>query len=313
MGKYDPLRDHLTARPHDISTLKMSFDDLEKLVGQLPQSARARQAWWSDSAGTRREVSAWRSAGWHVQTADLSAKQVVFARNDVNPMPTAAPEPSSAGGESQGDGSRQATESPASSGTAHHKERSGLGKLLPERTMIPDLAVGVVAAALAGVTSLLGLTHLPLSALLVLSVTVGAVTSIVTQAIMSGKDASKSLRWWSISTVLLLVATAGAFAYHKLWDPATRGRATYEFVVNGTEVDGIPLYGEAGGPEQLIATGTAGQNGLIGGESYSFDCWTVGIDGQEWLRYERFGHAWWAPRKYLHPPVGESEPAVPHC
>jgi hypothetical protein len=53
--------------------------------------------------------------------------------------------------------------------------------------------------------------------------------------------------------------------------------------------------------------------GLIGGQSYGFDCWTIGRDGNEWLRYERFGQSWWALRFMLHPPYGESEPPLPHC
>lgn len=111
----------------------------------------------------------------------------------------------------------------------------------------------------------------------------------------------------------MLLVVAGAFSYHKFWDSATHGSRTYQFVVNGNELDVIPLYGEAAGPPQLLATGAAGQNGLIGGQSYSFDCWVIGRDGGEWLRYERFAQAWWAPRKDLHPPFGESEPPVPHC
>ena len=313
MGKYDPLRDHLAACPRHIDTLEMSFDQLEGLVGPLPQSARTRQAWWSNSADARVEVRAWRAAGWRVQSADRSAERVVFARDVTDVMPTGTPNPSLTAGESEVDGKNQPPGNAAKSRIAPQEGRSGLRKLLPKRAITRDLAVGAVAAALAGVTGLVGLTHLPWPALLLLSMTIGAAAFTITQAIASGKDADKSLRWWSISTVMLLVAAAGAFAYHKLWDPATQGHGTYEFVVNGTEVDVIPLFGEAGGPEQMLATGAAGQNGLIGGQSYPFDCWTVGVGGQEWLRYERFSQTWWAPRKYLHPPFGESEPPVPHC
>jgi hypothetical protein len=39
MGKYDPLRDYLAGRLVD--EVKMSFADIEKLVGPLPASARA--------------------------------------------------------------------------------------------------------------------------------------------------------------------------------------------------------------------------------------------------------------------------------
>jgi hypothetical protein len=115
---------------------------------------------------------------------------------------------------------------------------------------------------------------------------------------------------YKIAGILLLTAIVGAFGYHKFFDPSTRVPQAYELVVNGTEADVIPLYGEAGGAEQTLATGVAGQNG---GQNYRFDCWTIGRDGAEWLRYERSGQTWWAPRADLHPAFGEPQPSVPHC
>ena len=63
------------------------------------------------------------------------------------------------------------------------------------------------------------------------------------------------------STMLLLAATAGAFGYHRFLDPSNRVPRIYEFVVNGTEVNVIPLHGEAGGAEQILATGEIGRTG----------------------------------------------------
>lgn len=181
------------------------------------------------------------------------------------------------------------------------------------RAALGDLGIGLVTAAAAGVSGIIGLTDLPWPMLAALSAAAGAVGFTVSQAIASRKTADTARWWWSASTLILLLLCIGAFTYHKGFDPATHGPRTYQFVVDGNETNFIPLYGEAGGPAQLLATGDAGQNGLIGGQAYNFDCWATGLDHQTWLRYERFGQTWWAPRVLLHPPAGENQPPVPHC
>jgi hypothetical protein len=84
VGKYDPLRDYLADRVTD--EIKMSFTDIEKLVGPLPTSARNHRAWWANDV--KSEALAWRAAGWRVQSVDQAAGRVVFARSG-----TTAPQP----------------------------------------------------------------------------------------------------------------------------------------------------------------------------------------------------------------------------
>jgi len=74
-GRYSPLRDHLTGAKG--SEVRMTFAEVEALVGPLPSSARSHRAWWSNSSGTSR---AWREAGWHVRSVNQAADEVVFAR-----------------------------------------------------------------------------------------------------------------------------------------------------------------------------------------------------------------------------------------
>ena len=104
----------------------------------------------------------------------------------------------------------------------------------------------------------------------------------------------------------------GSFVYHVSFDPATRLPQTYQYVVDGDETFVIPLYGAPNGPAQTLATGEAGQNGLIGGQTYNFDCWATAQNGTEWLRYERFGQTWWAPLPQLIPAVGNNH-KIPQC
>jgi hypothetical protein len=77
VGKYDPLRDHLASRAAATNEVRMTFADVEALIGPLPQSARVHRAWWANDSKV--EAQAWRSAGWHVESVSLTAERVVFA------------------------------------------------------------------------------------------------------------------------------------------------------------------------------------------------------------------------------------------
>jgi hypothetical protein len=80
VGKYDPLRDYLAGRLTD--EVKMSFADIEKLVGPLPVSAHTYRAWWANDS--KSEALAWRAAGWRAQSVDQAAGRVVFARSGTS-------------------------------------------------------------------------------------------------------------------------------------------------------------------------------------------------------------------------------------
>ena len=77
MGKYEPLRDYLSSRSGDEEA--MTFGQLERLVGPLPDSAREHRAWWGND-DYKSQSQAWRAAGWHVASVNQPSGQVVFAR-----------------------------------------------------------------------------------------------------------------------------------------------------------------------------------------------------------------------------------------
>lgn len=318
MSKYDPLRDYLASQPADLRDLPMSFEQIEELVGKLPRSAYAHRAWWANTPDARVEARAWRSAGWAVESVDRTTMQVLFVRSIADAIPSTAQEISVAQSATatkditSETGNLVSEQSTSSSGKSP-EERTQPDNAFSRRALISDVAAAVVAAAAAGVIQVVGLTHLPWLPLVLLSATVAGVAFTMTQAVVSRGFVESARSWWRVSALLVLILCAGAFTYHKLFDPATRAPRTYQFTANGDDTNVIALYGEAGGSPALIETGEAGQNGLIGGITYNFDCWTIGLDGAEWLRYERFGQTWWAPRKYLHPPFGEPEPEIPHC
>jgi hypothetical protein len=83
MAKYDPLRDHLAGRAG--TEVRMSFDEVEELVGLLPPSARTHRAWWANDSKV--EALAWRAAGWRVESVDQSRGMVLFVRSTDNGPP----------------------------------------------------------------------------------------------------------------------------------------------------------------------------------------------------------------------------------
>lgn len=76
MGKYEPLRDYLAGRSGDEE--RMTFAELERLVGPLPDSALKHRAWWANDS--KSQALAWQAAGWHVVSVNQLSHEVVFAR-----------------------------------------------------------------------------------------------------------------------------------------------------------------------------------------------------------------------------------------
>jgi hypothetical protein len=220
MGKYEPLRKCLADQVPQIGELAMTFTEIERLVGPLPRSARSHQSWWSNGSETRTHTRAWRQAGWRVQ-ADQAKQRVVFTRDTRTAVVTRPAE------------------------TSSREEQ------LLRWGVICGLTVA--AAVAAGISGVVGVTHLPLPALAILSAAAGGVSFTAGQAIAFHEEVGSARNWWLTSTLLLLLTFIGAFAYHLSFDPAMRAPLAYQFFVNGDETDVIPLYGEPGGPAQLLA------------------------------------------------------------
>ena len=75
MGKYDPLRDYLRARP---SRLTLTFDQVAEMVGGLPPSADDwAPIWWADDP-THVQAHAWLHIGRSVIALDPEGRTVTF-------------------------------------------------------------------------------------------------------------------------------------------------------------------------------------------------------------------------------------------
>lgn len=78
MAKYDPLFRHLCKA--DDGPLSMTFDEIDLLVGALPQAALSHRSWWAnDVDGRHVQAAAWLNAGREVATVDLSRRSVRFS------------------------------------------------------------------------------------------------------------------------------------------------------------------------------------------------------------------------------------------
>lgn len=80
-GKYQPLADYLAGLPAEQATVELTFEEVARLVGELPPSARTTRTWWGNSSHT--QALAWRAAGWHVAAVEMSGRRVRFARGRV--------------------------------------------------------------------------------------------------------------------------------------------------------------------------------------------------------------------------------------
>ena len=73
-GKYAPLRERLASIAGPV---EMTFEQIEALVGSLPNSARRHRPWWANDP-SHSQARAWLSLGRKVEGVDLSVGWVLF-------------------------------------------------------------------------------------------------------------------------------------------------------------------------------------------------------------------------------------------
>ena len=80
MSKYSPLRRYLSGLPSDTNEITISFQKLERIIGdKLPNSADRYREWWSnEESGSHVQAHAWMNANWMVETVNLKDKWVRF-------------------------------------------------------------------------------------------------------------------------------------------------------------------------------------------------------------------------------------------
>jgi hypothetical protein len=77
-SKYDPLVEFLRSRTDD--ALRISFDDIEGILGaKLPPSSKYRP-WWSNNTDFAQARNGWLAAGWKTSKVDMNARELTLVR-----------------------------------------------------------------------------------------------------------------------------------------------------------------------------------------------------------------------------------------
>ena len=79
-SKYYPLFEHLQKCHEEETTL--TFREVEAIIeNSLPASAFNRKNWWSNrDSDSALQAKAWVSAGYHIESVDLTQKTVIFRK-----------------------------------------------------------------------------------------------------------------------------------------------------------------------------------------------------------------------------------------
>lgn len=81
-SKYTPLEKHLRELPSTQSEVRLTFEEIETILGsKLPDSAYEDDRWWNHATeGNHRNTRAWTNAGWQVREVDCKARWARFTR-----------------------------------------------------------------------------------------------------------------------------------------------------------------------------------------------------------------------------------------
>lgn len=81
-GKFAALSEYLSKIPKRISNHRMTFSEIEKVLGEkLPESAYEYRAWWTNDP-SKPTAAAWLTQGWKAQNLSMSEGRVNFVRTD---------------------------------------------------------------------------------------------------------------------------------------------------------------------------------------------------------------------------------------
>jgi hypothetical protein len=81
-GKYTPLTLYLSQKAKWKSWIKISFSQIEGIIGdELPSGAHKNPEWWTNKNSL--QAKAWLRIGWNVKEVELKEKTVVFTRPKI--------------------------------------------------------------------------------------------------------------------------------------------------------------------------------------------------------------------------------------
>jgi hypothetical protein len=77
MSKYEPLTNFLGRRAGQ--TLRLSFAEIESLLGFALPPSKQHPAWWSNNPQNNVMTKAWLAAGYKTEQIDIAGEKVTFA------------------------------------------------------------------------------------------------------------------------------------------------------------------------------------------------------------------------------------------
>ena len=80
-SRYAHLADSLSSVPGKQDTIKLSLDQIEKIIqADLPQSAYSHRSWWANDSVGHIQSKQWLDVGWRVSYINLSDRVITFTR-----------------------------------------------------------------------------------------------------------------------------------------------------------------------------------------------------------------------------------------
>ena len=81
-SKYEKLAEYL--KELDVDKINLSFDEIEKILGEpLPGSAEER-AWWANSATNNHALNGWLDIGWQTANVNMDDRILDFMKVPAN-------------------------------------------------------------------------------------------------------------------------------------------------------------------------------------------------------------------------------------
>jgi outer membrane receptor for Fe3+-dicitrate len=78
VSKYEELAKYLEKQDSDL--IRMTFQEVEEIIGPLPPTAYDHRAWWANSASQNHAMNGWMSVGWETSQVEMDKQELVFIR-----------------------------------------------------------------------------------------------------------------------------------------------------------------------------------------------------------------------------------------
>jgi CBS domain-containing protein len=80
-NRFTPLGIFLQNQPGNVDKLRLTFSEIEKIIGgELPPSAYNYRNWWDNNPESRPQSRSWLDVGWRAGYRNISGKYIMFVR-----------------------------------------------------------------------------------------------------------------------------------------------------------------------------------------------------------------------------------------